>query len=349
MNQVEDALALLERATTPDEVFGAADPAAEYRRLAKLLHPDRHVGDDRARERASAAFARLSAFYARLTGKEPAGPLVIATKRATYTVQREPAHEGELANLYRCSWLDGADEPASGLLKMPRSPKSSDLMQREALSLKRVHASGDERLRAFAPELLGTLRHRDTASGAERRCNVLPALDGWYTLAQVHAAYPAGLDGRDAAWIWRRLFAALALPHSAGIVHGAPWPEHVLIHPEMHGLMLVGWCHSTELGSPLRARSRRWANLYPPEVKAGQAATEATDVYIACGTMAKMLDPRARSLHAFARGCMLERESMRPHDVRELTREFDDLIERLYGPRKFRPFTMPTERESNHG
>lgn len=343
---LEDALVMLERASTPAEVFGD-DPATEYRRLAKLLHPDRHMGDPRARQRAEAAFARLSAFYAAVTGKEPTGPLVIATKRTTYSVQRDPLARGEAANVYRCEWLGDAGAPECGALKMPRSPKSSDLIQREALSLRRMATSGDEKLRNFAPELIATFRHRDTTTKVERRCNVLTNLEGWCSLAEVRAAYPAGLDGRDAAWIWRRVFAALALAHSAGVAHGAVWPEHVMIEPDLHGVILVGWGQSTELRSPLRALSRRWREAYPPEVAAGEAVTEATDVYMASFTMAHLLEARARALRSFARGCMLDRESMRPHDVRELGRELDDLLERLYGPRRFRPFSMPTERKEH--
>ena len=60
------------------------------------------------------------------------------------------------------------------------------------------------------------------------------------SLAQVHAAYPRGLDPRDAAWMWRRLLVALGTVHAAGVVHGAVLPDHVLIHPDLHDT-LIGW------------------------------------------------------------------------------------------------------------
>ena len=46
-------------------------------------------------------------------------------------------------------------------------------------------------------------------------------------------------------------------------------------------------------------------------------------------------------LGAFARGCQLASPGRRPHDAWQLLAELDDLLGRLYGPRKFRPFVIP--------
>ena len=40
-------------------------------------------------------------------------------------------------------------------------------------------------------------------------------------------------------------------------------------------------------------------------------------------------------------GCRLANASRRPQDAWQLLAELDDLLERLYGPRKFRPFVIP--------
>jgi hypothetical protein len=45
-------------------------------------------------------------------------------------------------------------------------------------------------------------------------------------------------------------------------------------------------------------------------------------------------------LRAFLRGCTLAAEARRPHDAWRLLAELDDLLERLYGPRAFRPFPL---------
>jgi hypothetical protein len=55
-----------------------------------------------------------------------------------------------------------------------------------------------------------------------------------------------------------------------------------------------------------------------------------------------MGDQAPAPLRAFLRGCLLPRQEARPQDAWLLLAELDDVLERLYGPRAFRPFTMPT-------
>jgi hypothetical protein len=120
------------------------------------------------------------------------------------------------------------------------------------VALRRIARLGDTRYAPYLPRLVDTARF-DTAPGGgpRRRANVLGRLDGFVSLGQVRAAYPGGVDVRDAAWMWRRLLVVLGHAHRAGAAHGAVLPEHVLIHPGDHGLVLADWCGST------RARSGR--------------------------------------------------------------------------------------------
>jgi hypothetical protein len=43
-------------------------------------------------------------------------------------------------------------------------------------------------------------------------------------------------------------------------------------------------------------------------------------------------------LGAFAAGCLLVNPRRRPDDAWALLRELDEVLERVYGPRRFRPF-----------
>jgi len=54
-----------------------------------------------------------------------------------------------------------------------------------------------------------------------------------------------------------------------------------------------------------------------------------------------MGERRPARLAAFAAGCMLANPSRRPQDAWRLLAELDELLERLYGPRTFRPFALP--------
>jgi len=140
---------------------------------------------------------------------------------------------GDIANLY----------PAGpGLLKLARDPADNDLMRREAAALTQLRDQVDPRFGAYFPKLVQAQRQHDPRSGIERRANLIGRLSGFRSLAEVRAAFPAGIDPRDAAWMWRRL-----------------------------------------LASPRR----------------------------------------------------------RPQDAWQLLAEFDELLERLYGPRTYRPFAMP--------
>lgn len=306
-----DAIALIEAATGPDDLFGQ-DAARCYRRLARLTHPDARPADARA----AAAFAKLAALWQRHTGDR--GPLVA---------------RGDLANLYQTS---------RGLLKVARDPADNDLMDREVLALGRISRLGETKLRAYFPRLVQTQRVRDPRTGAERRGNLLGTLDGFVSLAQVRAAFGGTLDPRDAAWMWRRLLVAIGAAHRAGVIHGAVLPEHVLIHPAEHGLVLVDWCYSGPPGEPLRAVVARYRDRYPPEILARQPAGPDTDIWLATSCMTDLADGRwPASLAAFARGCALASPRRRPQDAWRLLAELDDLLGRLYGPRRFRPFVIP--------
>jgi hypothetical protein len=310
----DEAIALIEAATDPRALFGR-DPGREYRRLARLTHPDVSPGGTRA----AAAFAKLSALWQRYR---------------TQSVPARLAFSGDIANLY---------EHDLGLVKIARDPADNDLLDREAAALARLRRAGDMRFLAYVPALIGCQRRKDPGSGAERRANLISRLDGFVTLADVQAAYPRGLDPRDAAWMWRRLLVAVGFAHRAGIIHAAVLPEHVLIHPAEHGLVLVDWCYAiTQPGGIAVALPAAYADWYPAEVHSREAPGPDLDIWLATRCMTQLMDRLAPApLTTFARGCTLPGARRRPSDAWQLLSELDAVLERLYGPRTFRPFTMP--------
>ena len=302
-----EAIALIEAASGPGELFGA-DAARSYRRLARLTHPDTCPGD----ERAARAFAKLTSFWR----DHQTGPLVA---------------RGDIANLYRVS---------QGLLKLVRDPADNDLMRREAEALTQLRDQADARFRAYFPSLVQARRHEEIRSGIQRHANLIGPLTGFRSLAEVRSAFPAGVDPRDAAWMWRRLLVAAGAAHRAGVIHGAVLPEHVMIHPAEHGLVLVDWCYSVRApAGRLRAVVQRYRAWYPPEVLAGQLAGPHLDIWLATRCMTELIGGRMPPrMAAFARGCLLASPGRRPWDAWRLLAEFDELLERLYGPRTYRPF-----------
>ena len=312
-----EAMALIEAADGPGALFGS-DAGRTYRRLAQLTHPDAHPGDARA----ARAFAKLAALWRQY--QDGHGTLVA---------------RGDIANLYRVS---------QGLLKVARDPADNDLMRAETIALAALRTRAERRFRAYFPEPVLAQRRRDPSSGAEHRANVIVELTGFRSLAEIRAARPAGIDPRDAAWMWRRLLVAVGAAHRAGLIHGAVLPEHVLIHPSEHGLVLVDLSYSGPCGpgrasaSRVRAVVKRYRDWYPPEVLSGCPAGPDLDIWLATRCMTELIgDFMPAPMAAFARGCLLANPSRRPADAWLLLAELDDLLGRLYGPRTFRPFAMP--------
>ncbi|WP_432988587.1 lipopolysaccharide kinase InaA family protein [Dactylosporangium sp. CA-233914] len=313
----DEAIALVERATA-EELFGGGDAHQRYRMLAKLVHPDA------AGPRGTKAFARLSQLW-RNRG-------VIRSARGTYSTETLE-HRGDLANLYRVP---------EGHLKLVRDPACNDLMAREATALRRLASHGDPRYLPYVPRLVETF-HMKSGKSETRRANVIGVSAArLHSLKEVRERRAEGLDPRDAAWMWRRLLVALGLAHRAGVVHGAVVAEHVLIEPDEHGVVLVDWCYSaSEAGDRIPAIVPGHRDEYPAEVLSRGTPGPYTDIYMAAGLMAGLIGDRApKPLRRFADGCRLAAPRQRPDDAWRLLEEFDELLHRLYGPRKFRPFTL---------
>lgn len=299
------------------ELFDGDDPAGTYRRLARLTHPDT------AGPRGAAAFARLTDLWHRRG--------TIRSANGAYSTA-DLAFEGDLANLYTVR---------EGHLKLVRDPACNDLMAREAAALRRIAEHGDPRYLPYVPRLVDSFRHKDGT--ATRRGNVLATTaKGLHSLAEVAARRPGGLDPRDAAWMWRRLLVALGLAHRAGVTHGAVVPEHVLIEPTDHGVVLVDWCYSvSEPGDHVPAIVPHRRDSYPAEVLARETPGPYTDLAMAATVMTGLMGGLApQPLRRFADGCRLASPRQRPDDAWKLLGELDDLLHRLYGPRTFRPFTL---------
>ena len=348
-----DLLHLLRRAAQPEEVFGElhGDKLAalkrRYRELALIAHPDHNP--DRAAE-AKEAFQALQSWYAAARLRVEQGsygliPRITAATSLHRYIGYEPPLPGDLAELFPAD-VDGSRV----LLKVARSSHNNDLLRTEALALRRLHRSLDGHpVRAHFPTLVEHFLLRD-AAGKERHVNVLRAETVYVSLEDVLRTYPHGLDPADAAWIFNRMLVAVGVTHGLGLVHGAVLPAHVLIRPADHNGMLIDWCYSVPVGEALKAMSPPYAADYPPEVQARQPATPATDIYRAARCMVRLLaggdapepPPRVpRPIDALLRACLLRSPRRRPDDAWQVFDDFQEILERLYGPRTFRPLHMP--------
>lgn len=293
-----------------------------YRALAAALHPDRNPGDSRA-HKAAAALNHLYDDWKR--GRVQ----TVTTVTSAYPLTRTHAI-GSVATTYRTT--------GPHLVKLVRNPALNPLIHAEWAALRTLDAFTERHrwLRPYYPRLLDT---SGPVARGERAFSVLePLVDGFVTLADIGKAFPDGLDGRDYAWMHRRLLRAMAGAHRAGVVHGHLTGDNVLVHPERHGIVLIGWSFAVEDGAlPLAVDN---SAEYPPEVHKGLPMTPATDVHMLHQLMLSLLAPGETRQREFATWCTQETPGQRP-DAVDLLDEYDDLIGELYGPRTFRPFTIP--------
>lgn len=360
----------LRKATDYRDVFGSEPETGSdlsthikrrYRELVRIIHPDRYT-DSVERDMAKDAFQRLESLHAEAEKALLEGrfgqPLVLATvrtRKATHEILR-PLGKGDLTATYVARTNRGTEQPT--FCKVARSPRDADLLQTEARVLKRLRGPDtDARRHVFVPELFDSFAYHE-AGKPRRQANVIELFEGFYNLEQVRRAFPAGLPPLHMVWIWRRLLVALGHAHDNGAVHGAVLPEHVMILPEQHGVVLVDWCYASlkadDTYPSIKAIVPKYRQWYPGEVSNKEAPSPATDIMMAARTMIYLLggdpvlgtmpDSTPKALRAFLRSCLHKNSAMRPDDAWQLLGEFDELLERLgppYFPRRFRPFTMP--------
>lgn len=332
-----------------------------YRRLLRNVHPDRYA-DPTDKEFASGLFARVEDLYQQAITALNDGSYgkaqtfaTVTTRRMTHVIKR-PVPGGDICDGYLAE--SARDSLATRTFcKIARDPRDSDLMKAEAAALKKLHADGTEtKWYPYVSELVDSFVYAD---GMQRRdANVLTVLDGFYTLKDVRERCGGSVKLLDAIWMWRRLLMALGFAHENGVVHGAVLPDHVMIWPEEHGVVLIDWCYSrirSDTGyDPIVAIVDEYAGWYPPEVLARQAPSPATDLAMAARLMIWLLggspekatfpDSVPKPFRAFLKGCLLSSQTMRPQNAWLLLREFDDFLEQLgrpFHPRTFRIFTLP--------
>jgi hypothetical protein len=306
---VADAVAAVTCATTPGDLFRgtASDPddrraaRRRWRALVGLVHPDVAAAGGLDAATAAAVTARLSNLWEAWTAAadraaEPgdaaphvvgrAGTYRLGTRlRATTTTVTYAADDGTgdgrvTVTVARAA---GTAEPTTSLRR----------------AVRRLEAAG---LGAFGPDLVDSGRVDGHAWAAVRTA------PGLLSVRALRAAVPDGLDGRDWAWIVRRVAMVL---EAVGAPHGGLTSDTVLVHPEEHGVVVTGWGEDTDRSDRATADGVALAALTRSATRDGETAQR--DFTDAAG--------------ALAPGQWL--------------REYDLLLTRLYGPRRYRTLSVP--------
>lgn len=316
-------------------VFGGTTDD-HYRKLRSEFHPDRYPFNSPGQALAEIVFKKLEQLWELL--QEPT--IILEGKLGTgvsYSLG-DKLGTGDISDVYRATYNGSADYIA----KISRVPGGDRFISLESQVLKRLQERAkDKTYSSYFPRLVESFLHQNTLTDKFlKRVNIFREPYRLWSLEDVLKKHPGGLDGRHIAWIFRRVLTALGFAHNNNICHGAVLPQHILIEPKNHGICLCGWIHWAEPGTLISTVPETHKSWYPKEVLEHEYAGPETDIFLLAKTMlaASRKDypgilPVAFKL--FFDSLAFDSVAMRPNNAWGVEQEFTELMDSVYGPRKF--------------
>ncbi len=370
---------LLSKADGPDVIFpcilAEGDKAAqsqalerEYLRLTHIADPERFRGDPQAQSTARWVLTRLFEFHHEAvlaigaSGDEasddgltsghfaglPAEALfTVTTAKGVYQAEALLA-EGDLSTVYRGrKLLVTPDETGAGrgvAIKVADDSSNNDLLQNEVHSLRFLNRAATPQ-RKHLPVLVDEFRTSDGRFGT-----VLRLIKG-HSFSVIHKQYTQGVDGQHAAWILKRLLSVLAHAHSQGVIHGNIKPEHIIVQPQNHNVVLLDWSHSIRTAQPAVLSIPGILSDYSaPEIREEQSPTAASDIYSVGKCMIMLLGGDLhydsipshidKRLTCFLQTFVWPNPQERAQNAEQLHEKLVQLREEIYGPQQFLEFGM---------
>ena len=330
------------RALTCPRCGGPLPPRA-LRAVAVCVHCGASIADDVGVVHA-AGFRRALARLSRDDGARPR----VEVAGVPYRVLGRVAI-GESSDVFLAERAQPITERV--LVKVLRADADADLFDREWDALAALHESEEPGAEETARRLPAPVaRGKLVMDGAAvRRALVMRAHSGFVdTFTDVMRAYPQGVDGRHAVWMWRRILELLAGVHRLGWAHGAVLPQHLVVHARDHGVMLVGWSSAARLrgGAPPLVVLPAARDLYPPALLAGAPLSAASDLTMSARCVARLLGGSADRVPTSVPspiGALVEEHAAGRggDDAWALRQRLGAAARTAYGPPQYHPFSMP--------
>jgi serine/threonine protein kinase len=242
------------------------------------------------------------------------------------------------------------------IVKLLRDRKDIELFNNEWDTLQMLHRSdapGADTFTALIPQpvMRGDIT---TGSYAGQRANIFRWRSGFYhTFEAVKQAYSHGIPPRASIWIWRRILEVLSFIHRAGIVHGAVLPSHLLIQKDEHGVMLVGYGSSGQIGQKFRTISSRPESFYPQPIRSLSRLTTQADLIMSALCMVDILggNPMDGSLPVtvpkrlagvIRQIALADPVDSLKTDAWAIREELGVIAGEIFGPPQFIPIVMPS-------
>lgn len=332
------AIERLEKATRPEEIFGDITGNEEgqlytlkrrFTKLAQMLHPDHNGGVAKA-DGAMGILNNLRDTAEEKIKKGRYGKAEVTIKALHTYTEVIPLAKGDVCDVYQAKC--GSENV---VLKIARNAADQDLLRAEATALNKLRTfkePGADLFHQYLPKFYETAKVK--LDGKERFMNVVSLAEQGYTLKQVHAKHPH-LDGRNVAWIWKRMLEGLVFVNKHGFVHGALTPAHFIVFPKNHGGQFLGWGQSVQKGQPLKAINPEFTSFYPPEVLKKAPVDAGVDIHMAAWCAQYLLGSGIpQPLASFIKACTLGPKH-RYQDTAEACENLGSVLRKLYGPRKF--------------
>lgn len=370
MNEELESLYLtITNAVLPEDVFGVTDIVLppddllkfleqEYLQRKEKFSPDK-FSESKEQEMAKEIISNLDKFYKNAQEKIKQGIYGLntnpsfhktdksfSTDKRIYYVGDPLTTQGDLSTVYQ-----GFIEIAEGVfgevvIKLIRDLTDNSLMQKEIQILQRLHETPSPQWKHL-PLLLDSFKTNNGFNGL-----VLRRFNG-YNLLQIreHWRYKDGVDRKHVVWILNRILSCIGYPHSIGTVHCNLEPSHFMVNGPMHNVCILDWSYAAYLPSLTGDCFQVFTpNFSAPEVLQKKPPIPASDIYSIGKTMIwllggdvgtnKMPGSVEEELQSFLLSLVLESPLQRPQDAWKLHGQLIYLVEKLWGPRKFRPFLM---------
>ncbi len=388
MSELDFVARRLKEAKTPIDIFGSlhGDAASQhnqikntFKQIAKMVHPDRFMGDEIQYNIAVAAFQRLNELqslalkqiakgtYGKVNGGAPeVGEILIKGKYHRYGA----VASGAVANLHK-AYYEREGKRAEVVVKVARNARDNDLLDKERKNLLAFRGYLEKRTEGrlwiqCIPHVVDSFYIEQ--KGIKLRTNILERFEGFYNVNEIRKRIPSGIDGRTFVWMWKRLLLMLDWVHHGGLIHGAVLPPHVLFYPDndgkgrdprKHSVRLIDWCYSIQMtpshhiyGTRLEAWERIYKAYYPPEVfNKALASTPKVDLYMAAKTMIYLLGGEPENNHIpkhipdslamLLYPCLEKHPNKRPNDIVTYFGIVRAAAEKEYGEPKWHDFMLP--------
>lgn len=146
--------------------------------------------------------------------------------------------------------------PERVVLKLQQAGADDDVVakrqQQEMTVLRQLQAATGAGAAYFSqrlPQPVAQGRATGNAGAHSHALIVRNPVGYWGSLADVMRHTPQGVDARHVVWMWRRVLEVLGHVHADGWAHTRLAPEHLLVHPADHGILVIGWSQARRSNS----------------------------------------------------------------------------------------------------